>query len=288
MTIQTGLPDVIAQFLPIIIFLTVGPIVLYVSIRTSRKRKQVWREVADALSARFEEGKWFAFPKIRFEPKPGIGATVTVHSTGGKNKTYFTDVIFEPVPLDCRLQIGRQGFFSQLTKVFGAQDIETGDPAFDEKFVVKGDPADEILDRLTERVRSLILYLQSLEKEGQLTLKLEDHRLTVTKLGFISETGALLDYIRATRRLLLALLDGEAAVAQSARPMGEISPPVPPPAAGAAGSVTCRTCGGPIPAGESYAICRKCGRTYHRACWDLSKRCADPLCASTRMKKGRG
>lgn len=41
-------------------------------------------------------------------------------------------------------KISRQGFFDSIGKLFGMQDIEIGDPFFDEQFVIKGNNPEKI------------------------------------------------------------------------------------------------------------------------------------------------
>ena len=43
-----------------------------------------------------------------------------------------------------RFTIYRRGFFSDLGKLLGMQDIEVGDPEFDEAFIIKGNDEDRV------------------------------------------------------------------------------------------------------------------------------------------------
>lgn len=45
---------------------------------------------------------------------------------------------------DLYFNISRQGFFSSIGKLFGMQDIEIGDPFFDEQFIIKGNNPEKI------------------------------------------------------------------------------------------------------------------------------------------------
>ena len=62
------------------------------------------------------------------------------------------------VPPECTMSLTRQkdGFFSKL---FRGQDIEVGDPAFDEAFVIKGEPEAFVRAALTPAARQQILGL---------------------------------------------------------------------------------------------------------------------------------
>ena len=47
-------------------------------------------------------------------------------------------------PEGFRFTIYRKGFFSDLGKLLGMQDIEVGDPEFDEAFIIKGNDEDRV------------------------------------------------------------------------------------------------------------------------------------------------
>ena len=51
-------------------------------------------------------------------------------------------------PEGFRFTIYRKGFFSDLGKLLGMQDIEVGDPEFDEAFIIKGNDEDRVRDAL--------------------------------------------------------------------------------------------------------------------------------------------
>ena len=46
-------------------------------------------------------------------------------------------------PDNFRFSIYRKGVFSELGKLLGMQDIEVGDPEFDEAFIIKGNARDQ-------------------------------------------------------------------------------------------------------------------------------------------------
>ena len=61
-------------------------------------------------------------------------------------------------PEGFRFTAYRKGLFSELGKLLGMQDIEVGDPQFDEAFIVKGSDEAKVRELFADpEVRSLIL-----------------------------------------------------------------------------------------------------------------------------------
>jgi hypothetical protein len=61
-------------------------------------------------------------------------------------------------PEGLRFTVYRKSFFSELGKLLGMQDIEVGDPEFDEAFIVKGTDEFKVQELFADpEVRSLLL-----------------------------------------------------------------------------------------------------------------------------------
>ena len=60
-------------------------------------------------------------------------------------------------PEGFRFTIYRKGFFSDLGKLLGMQDIEVGDPEFDEAFIIKGNDESKVRDLFANpKIRQMI------------------------------------------------------------------------------------------------------------------------------------
>lgn len=75
--------------------------------------------------------------------------------------------------LGANLALTRQGNPGLLSSLFTGQDIQTGDPVFDARFVVKGSPEASVRAILTPDVRSRLAHLQDLAT----TLVVRDDRV---------------------------------------------------------------------------------------------------------------
>jgi len=102
-------------------------------------REEVWRQLSAAIGARFVEGGFLRSDKVEGMHGPWIVTldNYTVHT--GKVTIVYTRMRAPYVnPDGFRFRIYRKGFFSELGKLMGMQDINIGDPLFDEAFVIQG------------------------------------------------------------------------------------------------------------------------------------------------------
>ena len=123
-------------------------------------KDEVWRRLAEEIDADFIEGGfWKRGTKVQAQ----IGFwtltldTYTV-STGKSSVTYTRMRAPYVNPEGLRFTVYRTGLFSEFGKLLGMQDIEVGDPEFDEAFVFKGTDEAKVRELFTDpEVRSLVL-----------------------------------------------------------------------------------------------------------------------------------
>ena len=96
-------------------------------------------------------------------------------------------------------KISRQGFFSAIGKFFGMQDIEIGDPFFDEQFIIKGDNPEKIKLLLADKnIKELCqrqprIHLSIKDDEGRFGTDFPEgvDELCFECTGIIKETALL-------------------------------------------------------------------------------------------------
>ena len=121
-------------------------------------QKEIWRQLSREVDGQFHAGGFFASSAVQARTDDWIITldTYTV-STGTASQTYTR--IRAPYfnPEGFRFEIYRAGFFTELWKAMGMQDIEVGHPRFDRDFVIKGTAAGRVR-RLFDnaRIRRLI------------------------------------------------------------------------------------------------------------------------------------
>ena len=132
-------------------------------------RKEIWQKLSSELDGRFVAGGFAKGDKIEIlhaEWKLTLD-TYVVHA--GNTHIPYTRMRAPFVnPDSFRFTIYRRGFFTDIAKWFGMQDIEIGDAQFDEAFVIKGTESSRLVALFSSaRLRELISGL----REVHLTVK---------------------------------------------------------------------------------------------------------------------
>jgi hypothetical protein len=133
-------------------------------------KDEVWRQLSQEIGAEFIEGGHWKGNKVQAH----VG-TWTITLDTYTFQTQHTHVTYTRIrapyvnPEGFRFTIYRKGIFSELGKLLGMQDIEVGDPDFDEAFIIKGN--DEF------RVRDLFAnpqIRQMVQAQPQIRLDVKD------------------------------------------------------------------------------------------------------------------
>ena len=102
-------------------------------------RKDVWQQLSREMKARFVEGTWTRPDKVQATHGEWTVTLDTYAVHTGKVVIIYTRMRAPYVnPDGFRFRVYRRGLFSEIGKVFGMQDVEVGQPAFDEAFIIKG------------------------------------------------------------------------------------------------------------------------------------------------------
>jgi hypothetical protein len=107
--------------------------------RFRSRQREVWEALSREVDGRYTAGTWRAPSKVQVE----VGQwtltldTYTVHA--GNTPIVYTRMRAPYVNADgFRFEIYRKGFFTDIAKKLGMQDVVVGHPAFDDGFVIKG------------------------------------------------------------------------------------------------------------------------------------------------------
>jgi hypothetical protein len=121
-------------------------------------KEEAWRQLCLEIGAEFVEGGFWKGSKVQAQVGPWTVTldTYTV-STGESSETYTRIRAPYVNPDGFRFTIYRKGFFSELGKLLGIQDIEVGDPEFDEAFIIKGNDEPRVVILFSDsEIRRLI------------------------------------------------------------------------------------------------------------------------------------
>jgi hypothetical protein len=101
-------------------------------------KDEVWRQLSEDIGPEFIEGGFCKGSKVQAH----VGPWMVMLDTGYSDEDGESVVTRLRAPYvnpeGFRFTIYRKGFFSDLGKLLGMQDIEVGEPEFDEAFIIKG------------------------------------------------------------------------------------------------------------------------------------------------------
>ena len=126
---------------------------------------EVWRQLCGEIGAEFVEGGFWRGNKVQARVKEWTVTLDTYTVSTGETHVTYTRMRAPYVNKDgFRFTIYRKGWFSELGKRLGMQDIEIGDPEFDRDFIIKGNDEFKVLALFgNPRIRQLIQAQPSIE-----------------------------------------------------------------------------------------------------------------------------
>jgi hypothetical protein len=131
------------------------------------KKDEVWRQLCQEIGATFVEGGAWKGNKVQAVVGPWT-VTLDSYTVSSQNSQVTYTRMRAPYvnPEGFRFTIYRKSVFSGLGKMLGMQDIEIGDPEFDEAFIIKGNNEPRVQHLLADRgLRALV--------QAQPTIKLD-------------------------------------------------------------------------------------------------------------------
>lgn len=136
-------------------------------------KNEVWEELSRELGAEYLEGGFFKNGKITLKHGEWEITLDTYIVSSGTTTITYTRMRAPYVNKDgFRFIVYRKSIFSWLGELFRMQDVEIGDPQFDEEFVIQGAPEETVKRLLTNRkIRELIerqksIHFQVKDDEG--------------------------------------------------------------------------------------------------------------------------
>jgi hypothetical protein len=121
-------------------------------------KEDVWRQLSQEIGAEFVSGGFWKGSHVQAQVGPWTITLDTYTVSSGESSETYTRMRAPYVnPDGFRFTIYRKGFFSDLGKLLGMQDIEVGEPEFDEAFIIKGNDEFKVRDLFANpRLRALI------------------------------------------------------------------------------------------------------------------------------------
>ena len=121
-------------------------------------KEEIWRQLCAETGAEFSKGAWTKKDKVTATHAEWTITLDTFAVSTGKSVVVFTRMRAPYINPDrFRFTIYRRGFFSDIGKSFGMQDVVVGHEEFDQNFIIQG--TDEVRLRAlfdNPRLRELI------------------------------------------------------------------------------------------------------------------------------------
>ena len=121
-------------------------------------KDEVWRQLSQEIGAEFVEGGFWNGSKVQAHVGPWTVTLDTYTESSGESHVTYTRMRAPYInPEGFRFTIYRKNLFSDLGKFLGMQDIEVGDPEFDEAFIIKGNDESKVRDLFANpKIRQMI------------------------------------------------------------------------------------------------------------------------------------
>jgi hypothetical protein len=121
-------------------------------------KDEAWLQLSQEIGAEFIDGGFWKGKKVQVHVKPWtITLDAYTESTGESSVTYTRVRAPYINPEGFRFTIYRKGIFSELGKLLGMQDIEVGEPEFDEAFIIKGNDESKVVSLFSNtKIRQMI------------------------------------------------------------------------------------------------------------------------------------
>lgn len=208
-----------------IFILVIGAVALYLWFKNARQNQSHWRDAAERLGLGYFPGDMGGLGRIAGR-KGGHRIEITTYSRShGKTSSVYTQyTIHFHVPISADFKIVRQNALHKLGAFLGLKDIEVGDPAFDDRVLLRGRSPDEIIEFLdAERRRAILRLLNSYDD-----IELTNGHIELSKPGRDTAPAILFNTTRQLLSVANELTDNTPSIAKEAEQMVEIEPVEPP------------------------------------------------------------
>jgi hypothetical protein len=120
-------------------------------------KDEVWRKLSQEIGAELVEGGFWKGSKVQAHVGPWT-VTLDMGTSDEDGESQATRMRAPYInPEGFRFTIYRKNLFSDLGKFLGMQDIEVGDPEFDEAFIIKGNDESKVRDLFANpKIRQMI------------------------------------------------------------------------------------------------------------------------------------
>lgn len=179
-----------------IFFLMIIGFAVFMWTKNSKTNQTQWQQAADQLNLAYYAGGFGSMGTISGSLYGHRVAISTFTKGSGNTNQVFTKYHIEYCDrIRVDMNMTRQGALHSLGKVFGMQDIEIGDPGFDDRIILRGSDPAAIRRFITPDIRDAIKLLVASHEDVTIT---NDH-VCVMKKGKDTDSAVI---VSTTKRLL--------------------------------------------------------------------------------------
>lgn len=163
-------------------------------------KKEAWKQLSTEINANYIQGGFWKGDRVELEYKNWTIYLDTYTVSTGKSSVTYTRVRAPFIKNEeFYFQIYTKGFFSELGKAFGMQDIIIGYEEFDDDYIIKGNDENQVIKFFSSaKIRSLIktqpkIKLEIKKNEGMFgsAFKENENQLYFTVSGVIKDINLL-------------------------------------------------------------------------------------------------
>jgi hypothetical protein len=134
-------------------------------------KDEVWRKLCEEIGAELVDGGFWKGKKVHVHAKPWTITLDTYTESSGETQVTYTRIRAPYInPEGFRFTIYRKGVLSGLGKLLGMQDIEVGDPEFDEAFIIQGTDEFKVMNLFAE-----VKLRQMIKDQPKIRLEVKDN-----------------------------------------------------------------------------------------------------------------
>ncbi len=133
-------------------------------------KDELWSQLSQEIGAEYQKGGFFKSGKVTLSHRQWEITLDTYTVSTGKHSHTFTRIRAPYVNRDgFRFIVYRKSVFTGIGKLFGMQDIEIGDPYFDDEYVIQGAP-----DHMVHRLLANINIRHLIQKQPTIHFQVKD------------------------------------------------------------------------------------------------------------------
>lgn len=189
--------------------------VVYLVFYIQKSNRKAFQALAQQLGLQYVPASFMGTGRIN-GTYYGFQVEIYTYQVGrGEHSETWTRVCtYFPMSLNLGMRISREGIFSGFGKLFGFQDIQVGDPAFDSRFTIKGRNESQVRGWLDSR-RQRAIYAADQALDG---IELEDAAVNKNYSGVEKDLQRIQRTLAVQNQLLNELRNPQASAARRAIP----------------------------------------------------------------------